>query len=65
MKSRTLNDDIRSFACPDQQDIAEWQALSREDQLRTLRRVLEHPDAKAVSPHSLDDILDQARSQAS
>lgn len=65
MNSRTLNADIRSFACPDQQDIAEWQALSREDQVRSLRRLAEHPEADAVCPHSLDAIIEQARAHTS
>ena len=49
-------------ACPSDADIAAWNELSRDEQLRRMREYLTHPDCSTVSTATVDDIV--ARAQA-
>jgi hypothetical protein len=54
-------DSTTPFSMPSSTDIAAWERLSREEQLRRLRAELSHPDCDKVSPHNMDEILAIAR----
>lgn len=45
---------------PTKAEAAAWNRLPREEQLRRTRQALDHPDANAISPDSMDDILAEA-----
>jgi len=45
-------------------ELAEWQGLSREEQIARYREVMEHPDSLRVSGSSVRDVLTNARQLA-
>jgi hypothetical protein len=49
--------DSMAFAMPTGEDIAVWNALSREEQLARLRKECAHPDCDTISDDSMADIL--------
>jgi hypothetical protein len=62
MTDRT--DDSMAFAMPSREEIAAWNALSREEQLARLRQECAHPDCDAVIDDSMADILALAKARA-
>jgi hypothetical protein len=48
--------DVMPSATPSEAEIAAWQALPRDQQLRRLRLALSHPDCDRVSTATTDDI---------
>ncbi len=50
-------DDSMAFAMPTSEDIAAWNALSREEQLAHLRQECAHPDCDIAVDDSMADIL--------
>jgi len=54
--------DVVPSAAPSEAEIAAWQTLPRDEQLRRLRLVLSHPDCDRVSEATMDDI--RAKGQA-
>jgi hypothetical protein len=42
-------------------ELAEWQSLSREEQIARYREVLEHPDSLRISDSTVSDVLAKAR----
>jgi len=46
---------------PTEAEMAEWNALSREEQIARYREYLAHPDCKRVSKASMTDVLIAAR----
>ncbi|MFY9641765.1 MAG: hypothetical protein WCD20_20235 [Rhodomicrobium sp.] len=54
-------DTLTSLTMPSAEDIAAWNALSREQQLQRLREELSHPDCDKRSHRSMDEILADAR----
>lgn len=61
--SATLTD-VMPSATPSEADIAAWQALPRDEQLRRLREVLSHPDASIDCGQTMEEILAEARQRA-
>ena len=57
----TKTTDSMAFAMPTGEDIAVWNALSREDQLARLRKECAHPDCDTISDDSMADILALAK----
>jgi hypothetical protein len=55
---------VMPSATPTEEEIRIWQALPRDEQLRRLRATLTHPDCKAVTTASMDEILAEARARA-
>jgi len=51
-------------AAPCDDEIAAWQALPRDEQLRRLQARLTHPDCAAVSDATMSDILNRAQAAA-
>ena len=51
-------------AAPSDDEIAAWQALPRDEQLRRLRMRLTHPDCAAVSSATMSEILRRAQASA-
>ena len=51
-------------ATPTDADIAAWQALPREEQLRRLQATLSHSDCSDVSGATMSEILKRAQSAA-
>jgi hypothetical protein len=46
---------------PTEAELAEWNALSREEQIARYREYLTHPDCQRVSKASMADVLTAAR----
>jgi hypothetical protein len=57
-------DDSMAFAMPSPEEIAAWNALSREEQLARLRQEFAHPDCDIVIDDSMADILALAKARA-
>jgi hypothetical protein len=57
-------DRVLPSATPSEEDIRAWAALPREEQLRSLRAALTHPDCSTVSPATMSEILAEARRRA-
>jgi hypothetical protein len=51
-------------ATPSNDEVAAWQALSRDEQLRRLQARVTHPDCAAVSDATMSDILSRAQAAA-
>jgi hypothetical protein len=51
-------------ATPTEAEIAEWQALPRDEQLRRMRATLSHPDIDKVSTLTMDQIREVGRLRA-
>jgi len=49
---------------PSEAELAEWQSLSREEQIARYREVLEHPDSLRISDSTVSDVLAKARQLA-
>jgi hypothetical protein len=49
---------------PTEAEIAAWQALPRDEQMRRLRATLTTMDCSEVSPSTMNDVLNQARDAA-
>ncbi|MGC2778196.1 MAG: hypothetical protein WA418_21415 [Bradyrhizobium sp.] len=49
---------------PSEAELAEWQSLSREEQIARYREALEHPDSLRISDSSVSDVLAKARQLA-
>ena len=56
-KTRT----IPSALPPTKAELAEWNALTRDEQLAHMREVLRHPDCQRISDASVADVLVAAR----
>jgi hypothetical protein len=54
--------DVMPSAVPSEAEIAAWQTLPRDEQLRRLRLFLSQPDCDRVSEATMDDI--RAKGQA-
>ncbi|MGH6770705.1 MAG: hypothetical protein ACRECO_16985 [Xanthobacteraceae bacterium] len=50
-------------ATPSEEDIRNWEALPRDEQLRRLRAALTHPDSATTTPDTMSDVLAAARSR--
>jgi len=46
---------------PTEAELAEWNALSRDEQIARYREYLTHPDCQRVSKASMADVLTAAR----
>lgn len=62
-EAETISDAMPS-ATPTEAEIAAWNALPRDEQLRRLRAALAHPDCSIVGTASMDDIRDRGRALA-
>jgi hypothetical protein len=62
MSDTTTLPDVMPSATPSEAEIAAWQTLPRDEQLRRLRLILSHPDCDRVSETTMDDI--RAKGQA-
>jgi hypothetical protein len=51
-------------AAPSDDEIAAWQTLPRDEQLRRLQAKLAHPDCASVSDATMSDILSRAQAAA-
>jgi hypothetical protein len=49
---------------PTEAGLAEWNALSRDEQIARYREYLTHPDCERVSKASMADVLTAARERA-
>lgn len=61
--TETLSD-VKPSATPTEAEIAAWQALPRDEQLRRLRAELAHPDTSIPGSLSMDDIRARGRELA-
>lgn len=55
--------DAMPSAAPSEEDIRNWEALPRDEQLRRLRAALTHPDCSKSVPDSMADVLAAARAR--
>jgi len=53
--------DVMPSATPSEEDIRQWEALPRDEQLRRLRAALTHSDCSTATPDSMTDVLAAAR----
>lgn len=63
MTKTAIRSDVMPSATPSDEDIAEWKALLRDEQLRRLRLEVTHPDACHAGPHSMADIWDKIKAR--
>lgn len=49
---------------PTEAELAEWQGLSRDEQLARYREVLQHPDCQRISDSTMSDIRAKAQQRA-
>ena len=63
MKDRSETVDVVPSATPNDEDIRQWEALPRDEQLLRLRAALTHPDCTAGTSDTMADILSEARSR--
>lgn len=56
--------DVMPSAVPTEDDIRNWEALPRDEQLRRMRAALTGPDCATVTPDTMTDILAEARKRA-
>jgi hypothetical protein len=59
-----LNSKVMPSATPTEAEIAEWQALPRDEQLRRMQAALSHPDADKVSTLTMQQIREIGRERA-
>ncbi len=52
---------VTPSATPTEQEIAAWNELSREEQLKRYREFFSHPDTMTDCGQTMDDILAEAR----
>ncbi len=52
---------VMPSATPTDEEIAAWNELSREEQLKRYREFFSHPDTMTCSGQTMDDILAEAR----
>jgi hypothetical protein len=52
---------VMPSATPSEQEIRDWAALPREEQVRRLRATISHPDCATETSDSMEDILTEAR----
>jgi hypothetical protein len=55
---------VMPSATPSEAEIAAWQALPRDEQMRRMQAFFADPDCSRVSPNRMDDILKRARAAA-
>ena len=60
----TRSNKVMPSATPSDADIAAWNELTRDEQLRRMREYLSHPDCSTVSNSTMADILALAQSRA-
>jgi hypothetical protein len=58
-----LSADIMPSATPTEAELAAWEALPRDEQVRRLRACLTHPDATTPSNVTMSDILVRAHAR--
>jgi hypothetical protein len=56
--------DVMPSATPSEREIAEWQALPRDEQLRRMRLELSHPDTDIIATSTMDEIRAEGRLRA-
>jgi hypothetical protein len=52
---------VRPSATPTSEEIAAWESLPRDEQVRLLQEMLAHPDCARDSGSTMEDILGEAR----
>ncbi len=57
-------DTVMPSATPSEEEIRLWQMLPRDEQLRRLRTMLNHPDCSTLVDDTMEDILREARARA-
>lgn len=55
--------DAMPSATPSDEDVAAWNTLPRDEQLRRLRLEVTHPDACIAGPHNMADIWDKIKAR--
>jgi hypothetical protein len=65
MSDNTLqHSKVMPSATPTEAEIAQWQALPRDEQLRRMREALAHPDADKSSALTMEQIREMGRARA-
>jgi hypothetical protein len=55
---------VRPSAAPSPEEIAAWERLPRDEQVRLLQELLAHPDCSRDSGSTMEEILAEARDLA-
>lgn len=54
---------ISSWATPTEADLAEWRAMTRDEQLAAFQELAHHPKTTTPSKRTVDDILAEVRAK--
>jgi hypothetical protein len=60
----TKHPDVMPSAAPTEQDIADWNALPRDEQVQRMKLALAHPDAQRAGTATMDEIRARGRALA-
>lgn len=60
-KTRTLADTVMPSAAPTEEEIAAWNSLSEDEQIRRTVEYLNHPDCRTPSHLTFEEVLERAR----
>ena len=60
-KTHVLADTVMPSAVMSEEEIAAWNSLSREEQERRLKNMLDHPDCRTPSNLTFEEVLERAR----
>ena len=63
MNEKQVRPHILPSAAPSDDDIADWEAMTRDEQLDALRAVVDSPEAHRESALTMDDLLARARTR--
>jgi hypothetical protein len=55
---------VMPSATPTEEELRQWEALPRDEQLRRLRTALAHPDCATATSDTMSEILALARERA-
>jgi len=62
-KTQALADTVMPSAVMSEEEIAAWNSLSREEQERRLKNMLDHPDCRTPSNLTFEEVLERARAR--
>ena len=63
-KTRALSDTVMPSAVMSEDEIAAWNSLSREEQMRRMDKLFQDPDCEVFVPAEYQSTLEQARALA-
>jgi hypothetical protein len=62
-KTRALSDTVMPSAVMSEDEIAAWNSLSREEQMRRMDKLFQDPDCLTPSDRTFEQVLERARAR--